>query len=308
MHEPQIVVRTAWGPEFGMGHIQRMASLAWHLRTKYGQQTAVWIDEPTTFLPQSLPIHTGENPPKETALLIRDMRDSTTGEIESLKRIAPVVALDDMGAGSRIADCSIDLLPVPAEYSEPRAPVREDLFLFGYNFLRHLEAQGAVEIDKSIDILLYAGTEADIKFVEQVLALVPDERSCAVFSGDSAFLSENGARTALERSDYVPTLLAARLVITHFGITMYEANAAGCAIVAINPTEYHARLCELAPKRFALKNLGVRDTLEPRRVRAVIAEALEGSRGMRVRPADVYRGAYENLERFSQIVIGMIRK
>ncbi|TAL32454.1 MAG: hypothetical protein EPN93_15975 [Spirochaetes bacterium] len=241
-------------------------------------------------------------------LLVRDMRESTPHEIETLKRIAPVLVLDDMGAGGRLADFTIDLLPVPTEYREHRAPVRDDLFLYGYSFLHDLEEMGAGEIEKSTDILFYAGADSNAKYLEQGLALIPAGKSCAVFSGVSSFLAKDGTQTVLGQSDYVRMLLSARLLISHFGITMYEACAAGCAVVAINPTEYHARLCDLAPERFALKNLGVRDRLDSRDARAVIAEALEGTKGTPVRPADVYRGARENLDRFAQILIKMIGK
>ena len=130
----KIALLCSWGGSFGNGHLQRMSALFLHLQ-KRGLNPYLVTERKDFPFQTFLPFIESEIK-DHTSLIIRDSRDSTKALMESLRRTAPVVAVDDIGEGRELADCSVDLLPNLSYPSEPK----EKPFIFGYSFSSEIAA------------------------------------------------------------------------------------------------------------------------------------------------------------------------
>ena len=88
-----IAIITTWSKSLGMGHIQRMSSLAWFLNESKNIKTYLILER----LPESFPLElkkyvkTGIDFSPD--IIIRDMRNSSEEEIKGLKKISKVFLL-----------------------------------------------------------------------------------------------------------------------------------------------------------------------------------------------------------------------
>ncbi len=300
MHEPLIVIRTSWGAGMGTGHAQRMTALGRRLRQRHGITPAFWMDQAPPFMPEELAATRISRLPSHAGLVIRDMRDSSHDEIGTLKKTAPVLVIDDMGEGRALADHALDLLPVPASSGMKRPSDRDGLFLPGYTFVAALESFHEDTFEKTIDVLYYAGARAAEGLDEHVRSLMPEDVSCAVFAGGDSYRVKGTARQPISAGDYVPTMLSSRVLVSHFGLTMYEARACGCEIIGINPSDYHSHLCDIAPPSLGITNLGAEDGLNYDQARAAIRAALVRAQPGPVRTREVLAAAQESLDSFTE--------
>ena len=230
-----ITIITGTGGALGTGHFQRMCYLADSLNHTGRVHVKLFIAEGTPDIPGPLKETVTDSIPDTTDLVIRDMRDSSAEEINSLKKRGPVLVIDDTGPGRELADHVIDLLPNPANRSIP-----EKMFLYGYNFISEINTMKTEVIAKDIDVAIYAGYKPDSDVVESIRGAIPADASVVLFAyGKPSVLSEKKVPVD---SGYTDLLLRSRVLITHFGITMYEGDLAGCRILAVNPSPYHTEL------------------------------------------------------------------
>lgn len=161
------------------------------------------------------------------------MRDSSEEEIEHLRAIAPVIVIDDCGKGRPLARAAIDLLPNiygnTANTFEPAVP----LFLYGYNFYQTL-TQAPAKITKDIDCFIYAST-----FDATDLLNIIGTQFSFVCSDGNTFSTNT---TLASNSTYANLIARSKVVIAHFGITIYEAMLCNCNCIILNPTAYHNEL------------------------------------------------------------------
>ena len=245
-----ICIITGSGNGLGSGHLQRMMNLSRFIRKHTPHDSRICISGQVAGIPTEMrSFFTDSLPP--CSLIIRDMRDSTAEEIIDLRRTAPVISIDDCGPGRGLADLSVDLLPNPLN-----AAPRDDLFLFGHTFTESIRAMRSERIVKEIDVALYCGFRTGTEAARALLSLVPDELSCAVLAGSDSRLVTRGESTPLSLS-CAATLFASKVLVSHFGITLYEGHLAGCRLVSVNPTDYHSRLTDMAAPRLAIVNLGL---------------------------------------------------
>ena len=95
-------------------------------------------------------------------------------------------------------------------------------------------------IAKDVDVAIYAGYKPDPDVIEDIRSAIPADASVVLFScGRPSLLSEKKVPVD---AGYTDLLLRSRVLITHFGITMYEGDLAGCRILAVNPSPYHSEL------------------------------------------------------------------
>ena len=165
---------------------------------------------------------------------------------------------------------AIDLLP-NLRYSI----YNKDTFIFGYNFADSIRRLGSRRIEKKIDIALYCGMDAPPATVRRLVPMLPDHATTAVLAGENSFFLQDGIRFPLDMT-VSETLAASKVLFTHFGITLYEGHAAGCRLVCINPTPYHADLAEKARTDLDIINLGVIERVNPELCRASLAAAMRG--------------------------------
>lgn len=291
-----IAIISAWGHGYGTGHIQRMATLLWHLNTNTDIRSILLSDEIPGFFGQDLTSRVKVKPDESIDLIIRDMRDSSEEEIDELRKIAPVLSLDDQGGGRDRADFTLDMLP------DPRADRLQESgqhFIHGYSFVSSILRNRSRVFEKTIDAAVYPGADSNEDYRTLLLSLLPEKSSYAMCLGEGSFVrSANGEKSLFDASSFARVLCSSRLVLSHFGILFYEAHACGCAIAAVNPGSYHARLCDLAPKELCIHNLGVRDTLDVHRARGVIERVLASHTGSSIEADHVYAIIRENLDSF----------
>lgn len=260
----RISIITGIGGHLGSGHLQRMANLADFIMRETAHDVSIVMKEGAGSLPQSLRPLCVDSIPSASSLIIRDMRDSTLEEMSALRRVAPIIAVDDCGPGRNLATHPIDLLPNP-HGTVPRS----DLFLFGHAFTESIRAIGTKTINKTIDVALYCGFRPAPKTVQSLLSLVPEELSCALLAGDESRVIERKRSFPLPCS-FAEALLASRVLISHFGITLYEGHISGCRIVSVNPTPYHASLVDKADPVLNPVNLGILPLTNPSHASSMI--------------------------------------
>lgn len=249
MNKKNITIMTGTGGALGTGHFQRMCFLADSLNNYGGFAVKLFITEGRPDIPGPLNGIVTDAIPAETDLVIRDMRDSSEEDIRILKRKAPVLVIDDTGPGRKLADFVIDLLPNPVNQTVPAK-----MFLYGYNFISEIKAMKTEVIAKDIDVAIYAGYKPDAAVVESIRAAIPEDASVVLFAyGKQTLLSEK--KVSVD-TGYTDLLLRSRVLITHFGITMYEGDLAGCRILSVNPSPYHSELTVMAMGNLNVKPAG----------------------------------------------------
>jgi len=226
------------------------------------------------------PVHSGETGARPEGrpwdLVVLDRRATTRAELGRYAGIA-VVGLDEGGEARRYAAYVIDLLPTPPGFPAPNQ-VCPGLLLpgdpdaAGAPAQRGGEPQGSAPAQGSPQgptrgspqaggILLSFGGEDPADLSSRMLAVlirrlgVPAARLTVV----QGALFRTTAWPAGVRVLHSPQRLAGLLggydlVFTSFGLTSFEALAAGVPVVNFNPSRYHRRLSRAA----GIPEVGVR--------------------------------------------------
>lgn len=299
-----IVIVTVMGPELGQGHFQRMATLLAALRDRHHLHAGMIIDPAVGEVPEEIMPHVlGEIGSPE--LIIRDMRDSTSEEVETLRRIAPVCVIDDRGPGRKEADFVLDILPHPDVDSGVKAE-RGD-FLYGYNFLQSLVSLPKPVIEKKTDFIVYAGAFPAPGGVDSIASMLPAGSDWFLLGkGRPVYFGRDGSRTYPD-AGYAEMLLSSRVAITHFGVFLYEASVSGCALVTVNPTEYHSVLADIAGRSMELTNLGVFPGAEMESSSLLIKKALDSVMLKEAGRDETILRVAESTGRCASKIIGMLR-
>ncbi len=265
----RIAIKTDWGSHIGFGHAQRMLNFLAFMNRSDRADVFFMCKNPPDFFPDEFrPCII--NDLSNVDLIIRDMRDSSVSEIDELGKYAPVLALDDNGPGRNCADLRMDLLPNPLKaYENP--DYNAEAFLFGYNFTESIKGLCGKVFEKDIDCAIYAGNSPAAEKIEYMKSVLPAEVSGVTLSGGNNVLMIGGTE---ERAAYGEVLLRTKVLVTYFGITLYEGAAAGCSLLTVNPGEYHSRLCEIAPSSFDLLNAGTVGKVDPGPVMSFIREKI----------------------------------
>ena len=290
-----VAIITGWGGNLGTGHAQRMASLAAHLVSK-GIPCSICAPEPPLLFPPNLKALFTRDIPPDTTLIIRDKRDSSIDEIAFLKRIAPVIALDDCGNGRSEADRAIDLLPNLIYPHDPEGPR-----LYGYAFCESIRQLAGTRIRKNIDLAVYCGHPPHERILTLVRSILPS--SCrAVLLAGGTIMPLNAINGASEHLTPLPALCMSRVLITYFGITLYEGVCAGCRGITINPTPYHSRLADIAQPETGAFNLGHINQIDIANARTTILAALERSRLEAIDASDIAMRIEDGLQRMDRML------
>ena len=299
-----IVIVTGMGAGLGSGHFQRMASLLTGLRDRHRLAVSMIIDPRGGEVPGEILPHVTEEI-GVPGLIIRDMRDSTAGEVELLRRHATVCVIDDRGAGRERADFAMDILPHPDGDSGGNT-VRGD-FLYGYNFLQSLITLEKPVIEKTVDFIAYAGALPDPGGAEWLASVLPRGSDWFLLGkGRPVHYGRDGARAHTDEG-YAEMILASRVAITHFGLFLYEASVSGCGLVTVNPTEYHSALADIAGREMELTNLGVFPGDGREEAALLLKKALDSFTGKEAGRDETARRVIESNERCAAAVFAMLR-
>jgi hypothetical protein len=294
LNNTAIAIKTDWSGSLGMGHIQRMTALLWHLNNKKNITAALVCGRLPEFFPEKLIPFTVKKIGAKTDLIIRDMRDSSSEEITELRKTCPVLVIDDNGPGRDSADYRIDLLPNPV-YGNSAAV---DFFIYGYNFLSPLQKIREGNIVRDIDFSIYRGNAGSDEHEKFILSLLPAESKIAVLGGKNAIIHEKGREYILNDRSYPEIILSSKVIISHFGITLYEGKISGCKTVSVNPGPYHNVLSEMAKDKLNLLNLGEAGKIDVESARLKLSGLIRDADDESIKADDVYHAAMDNLENF----------
>mgnify|MGYP006285521643 CR=1 FL=1 len=287
MADRHLHIITDCGPGMGTGHLQRMMLLAWYL-DQYGPCTvSLQVLRPCKDMPgEILPLVSDSIHPG-TDIIVRDMRDSTADEIRTLQQHAPVIVIDDEGAGAELASERVYILPRPGlTAGENTFP---PFFLYGYGFYTGMKA-GSEPPRRDIDLSLYTGNSEDHPYTEKTLSLLPGDLNIALLYGD-------------KQDIYTSLLTRSRCVMSHFGILLYEAHLCGCHLLSVNPTEYHSHLADIAP--LPVHNFGSIDTIQSDPIEKLLHQLLSSQEKPPPTPAGIVQKVHENLVSFSRWLISL---
>ncbi|MCU0846347.1 MAG: hypothetical protein MUD12_00485 [Spirochaetes bacterium] len=291
MTRKKISIITGWGDGLGNGHLQRMANLASYLNSRGFHASIVSENRPELFPGDALQFFSGKILPG-TDLIIRDMRDSETGEIESLKKYAPVLAVDDSGPGRKSADFNLTLLPNPP--GSGMGQPSYNMFIYGYNITREIKMMGKEKIHKSMDVSFYLPHDI-IENPDSILKILPDGMNVAIISHRGHVILKNGSTMPLNKN-HAEILLSSRLLICHFGITLFEGHLSGCRLATINPTGYHSSLSDAVKPELGLENLGIYPGIKPDS-KKIISGLVASSISESADPSKINDRIQENLDR-----------
>lgn len=292
-----ISIITDWGNTLGTGHMQRMAALAEFIRHEKNLPCSIESDRMPDFLPSSA--HRLFRAPTENpgCMIIHDRRDSTVEEILSLKLRGRVVTVDDCGDGRTVADACIDLLP-NLTYKQQE----KNSFIYGYNFIESLRAAGRIEINKNIDVAIYAGFNPASETILALRSLVPEQAVCAILTGNNQVLSQGNIERPLNLP-YSEILSASKVFISHFGIALYEAHLAQCRLISVNPTEYHARLADSVRNDLGVLNMGTLNSVDRRQAREMLSQCILNPLAEKVNPEIMLDKTRAGLEHFYSLLL-----
>lgn len=301
MRREIISIVTGWDPGLGAGHIQRMAALSDYIDREKNTRSFIIADQGAESLPAGILCKVLPYIQSGSSFIIRDKRDSTVEEMLSLKRYCRVITIDDCGPGREFADLAIDLLP-NLKYSVHS----KKLFIYGYNFTESIRLLGDRQIKKTIDCAIYTGYNPSRETVEFLLSLVPPHATCALLSGEKSLICKEGLSSQLTMS-YAEAILSSRVLISHFGITLYEGLIAGCRLVSLNPTEYHSQLSDSATDELGLINLGTREEIEAGHACEVISKLIGNPVSEKIDPPLVLAHIEKKLEQFYHQIAPFLR-
>lgn len=306
INEHPIAIKTSWGKYFGMGHLQRMTSVLWFLNEIKNKKTFLITDSIPEAFPEELNKYVKKNIDFLPSLIIRDMRDSSKDEIESLRETCKVVSIDDNGIGRTIADYAIDILPNPEKAIKRPGLKHKNIFLYGYNFINALFKIKDKTIKKYLDFAIYPGNSADSGRIDILTSSLPLNSNFAILNGKDSYTVINGVRKPLKESSYALTILSSKVLISHFGITLYEGFISGCRLFTINPTPYHSLLANMAENNLGLTNLGIYDKINKEETAYILKKSVITPLYRTISGEDVYKTTMDNLEEFYNLLITIL--
>lgn len=276
----EIITATAWvqnplifvpacTEKSGTGHLRRIASLCPALADRY--RTLIWLPEGVSEDRVQFPgiPRCGQiirRLPSRAGAVITDNFKTSQELMHHLRSCAPVISIDEGGAGRGDADYLLDILPAlpsvrpmpnrlepafldlpvrrktcsatsPADVTENPAdltgrtatgalPARKVLVVSGGDDCRGQALPLAVRV---------AGLASEFNLLEpvQIIGTQTGGEGQPVHPGVQVIPPVPVLREAL--CDY-------DLVITHYGLTAWEARCAGCRVLLTSPTPYHYRL------------------------------------------------------------------
>ena len=247
----KISIVTDASPELGMGHLQRMASLCNFINSSKDYTAKLICLKKNNKLLNHFPEEwTTNNIPKETDIIIKDSRDSTITQINKLKEIAPTIVIDDNGNGRNIADIKIDILP-NLIYND----TIKGKFLYGYNFIKSLSYIKDSNI-KKIDLAIYE-TDTNKHIVKTIINRLSHKFSIAILGRRKIEIVKNNNTIKKISQEFYSTILSkSDIVITHFGIMLYEANLLHSHIITIDPSDYHYSLSKSIKDNMKITTMG----------------------------------------------------
>ncbi|MFW6387730.1 MAG: methyltransferase domain-containing protein [bacterium] len=211
-----------------------------------------------------------ESPP--ATLVIIDAQYLSRGHHRVLRAIAPTIGIDLGGEARPFCSYLIDTLP----NLEPHPP---NVFDPGLNYLPDRVPPGRPAAGGHRILVTAGGEDAAglggkcIRALEQSGAAGAGMVALArgALSGEADLSGFRCLGSVFRTANLADLLAGYDVVITTFGLTAYEALAAGCTVLTVAPTKYHARLSRAA----GLPLIGTVGTVSATRLRRTLSRLSE---------------------------------
>ncbi|MCL2265197.1 MAG: methyltransferase domain-containing protein [Treponema sp.] len=221
-------------------------------------------------------------------LIILDSFQTSAEELLRWKKIAPVIGIDEGGKCRDNFDFLIDIL-VPEKLGKPAANIaspslllknftEDSKFRFANESIRtdkNGEQQTGrinenevktIDVNQSIKILIAFGHEdtagLGVKTISKLLKMKNNNQfditliKGALNTPDSSLQIPDSIKALDAIPNLSEHLCEYELIITHYGLTAYEALFAGTNVLLAHPTKYHRKLAKAAGfKSFSIKNI-----------------------------------------------------
>ncbi len=272
MPRPRVLFCTAAGGEYGFGHLKRCTSV---------------IDEGDRIFEGVLLIRGGTEAGNlkvrdilsrysvcdnlenagDVDLIISDQRDTGRSEIKGYTKRAPVISLDDRGAGRRCAHVTIFSLPTvegfTGNYAGPSYIVID----------RTIREARKDRVQGSDVVVSFGGTDPHnlTEFVTRALNRIK-VKPLVVRGPLFTHKPPAGEYTPVENPESMGEVLSrAAVLITSFGLTVYEALYLDIPVILYNHSRYHF---ELARSLTEPQNIGYHGALKEEVLSERLAQAL----------------------------------
>jgi len=273
MSSSDILIVPCCEPGKGGGHLSRCVNLVQDLRIcgrttwlyagQHGltQQTENLLHKMnfnfewvlTGSLPESLKIQ----------FIVLDRFQTPLDELLQWKKIAPVIGIDEGGKYRDCFDFLVDML-IPVGIGKPLANIADPSLLLKKNFTTNSNLRFAHEQARTIEqqrterllkILISFGHEdsAGLGLRTALLLSKISKKHSLDITLLKGVMSANNEQITIDNVkilDSIPNLAEHLgeydIVITHYGLTAYEALFAGTAVLLDHPTPYHKKLAKAA--------------------------------------------------------------
>lgn len=235
----------------GSGHLRRVIELAMQLEKKFRTQIFIRNDALPLFakkllltVPEQMIIHAL---PKKAKLIVLDNFKTSANEVEVLKIIAPVLALDEGGEARNNANYLLDTIPqLQSDNQIPAANISDISFIPLPKNRKAKTAQKKIIIQNKKVLVCCGGEDKKNMALPVGIELSKLNFDITVISPETSFSKIMEVQGKIKLLHSIPNLREELyrydLVFTIFGFTAFEALAAGCFVVLLSPTEYHYQL------------------------------------------------------------------
>jgi 2-polyprenyl-3-methyl-5-hydroxy-6-metoxy-1,4-benzoquinol methylase/spore coat polysaccharide biosynthesis predicted glycosyltransferase SpsG len=240
----------------GGGHLNRCISLADDLRSA-GREAYLYLHDKTdkiTNLLQSKKFNASwiinnEQINRPFGLVILDRFQTPRNELLRWKQIAPVIGIDEGGPCRDYFDFLVDIL-IPENFEKPSANITSCGLL---DLPKKTKTAQDANNSKSFKILISFGQEdaagLGLSAIKKLAKMNLKEAEITLLKG-GLNKSKSPIPDYVKVLDSIPNLCdhlcEYDLVITHYGITAYEALYAGTQVLLDHPTSYHKKLAKTA--------------------------------------------------------------
>ncbi len=247
--KPRVLFCTAGGATYGIGHITRALSLIRAGSSLYSSDLCIARGD-TGELPGKMRIPPGTEVFRRVEeagrvdLIVSDMRDTSRREMMAMNRVAPVLSIDDCGPGSGLSFVSVYTLP---------AVVSVHGNLQGAEYLildEKIHAVRSGQAGQSIDVLVSFGGEDPFNLTGYVTSVLNSIGVTPVVVTGPLYrhkMLEDRCRIVHNPSNLHELISRSEVLITSFGMTMYEAFYLRTPVVLFNHSPYHFTLAKTIP-------------------------------------------------------------
>jgi spore coat polysaccharide biosynthesis predicted glycosyltransferase SpsG/SAM-dependent methyltransferase len=275
----KVLFCTAAGGYYGMGHLKRCISLIEEGRRVF--ESKLWIcrgsREAGSQLRDTLSGYTSVkdiSDAGEIDLIVSDMRETGKKQLKEMIRRAPVISIDDLSWGRKLSLVSIYPLP-------NKMGIKGNVYGPAYIILNPtLRNLNPADFNHKDGVLLsYGGSDpynmsGYISSVLKQLGVRPIIVRGPLFQ---YFPSDINGDVVVAPENIYELINDARVLITSFGLTMYEAFFVGTPVILINSSRYHSKLAQKTP----VINLGYRKAIKDDDLKSQLQRILTDKEALR---------------------------